>query len=303
SVERSDLPPEIAVVDWDSLKFKEWTRASLPETEKVGQIRPIAEQIMARDGKTFPVFVWTPTGCMNFACPVILEFHGGPEGASAPGFNIDAHLFNKAGFVFALPNVRGSSGYGKSFMKADDGPERLKVVSDIEDAALHFRKKFPSQKIFVGIQGTSYGGYSTLIAMTKFSGAYDAGVSSVGISNLLSFLENTAPYRRHLRISEYGDPSIHKAELWELSPMKWISQVKAPLLIFQGLNDPRVPAGEAVQFFKAVKAKSPKSKLIIFPDEGHGFEKRANRAVEMGASLNFFIENFKATKAQKVSAE
>ncbi len=297
-VERADRPPELVVIDWENLKYKEWTKASTPEVERVPSVAPVAEIVTTRDGQTIPMFVWRPEHCATSVCPVVIEYHGGPEGMSAPGFNIDARLFNNEGFIYALPNVRGSSGYGKAFIRSDDGPERLKVITDIEDVALHFKKKLSGEKVFVAAIGGSYGGYSTLVAMTKFSQTFDVGVASVGMSNLITFLENTAPYRRHLRISEYGDPAVHRAELWDLSPIRWISQVKAPVLLFQGLNDPRVPAGEALQFYRALKSKNQKSKLVIFPDEGHGIAKRSNRAIEMSLTINFIVDAFKATQAK-----
>jgi dipeptidyl aminopeptidase/acylaminoacyl peptidase len=127
--------------------------------------------------------------------------------------------------------------------------------------------------------------------MTMFAGAYDAGVDVVGISNLLTFLQNTAPYRRALRVNEYGDPEKDREALVKLSPIAYIDRVKAPLLITQGANDPRVPAGEAVQMQQALEARGVKSRLIIFPDEGHGSAKRANQVLELGNALRFLEEH------------
>ncbi|HRO68605.1 MAG TPA: prolyl oligopeptidase family serine peptidase, partial [Pseudobdellovibrionaceae bacterium] len=141
--------------------------------------------------------------------------------------------------------------------------------------------------------GGSYGGYSTLYAMTRFAGAYDAGVASVGMSNLITFLNNTAPYRRHLRISEYGDPVKDREALIELSPITHINRVKGPLLIIQGLNDPRVPAGEAVQMQEIMKSKGLASELMIYADEGHGAGKRDNRAGQLAHTISFFQKHLK----------
>lgn len=124
--------------------------------------------------------------------------------------------------------------------------------------------------------------------MTMFAGAYDAGASVVGMSNLVTFLQNTAPYRRALRTSEYGDPEKDLESLKKLSPSTYLDRVKAPLLIVQGASDPRVPAGEAIQIHDALEAKKIPSKLIIFANEGHGAQKRENRVLEMGHILQFF---------------
>jgi len=126
------------------------------------------------------------------------------------------------------------------------------------------------------------------MAMTRFAGAYDAGVSIVGIANLLTFLNNTAPYRRILRISEYGDPQRDRDALVKLSPVTYLDRIKAPLLIIQGASDPRVPAGEAIQIQQSLEAKKIPSQLIIMADEGHGAQKRDNIAIEYGHVLAFF---------------
>jgi dipeptidyl aminopeptidase/acylaminoacyl peptidase len=144
----------------------------------------------------------------------------------------------------------------------------------------------------VGIMGGSYGGYSTLYAMTRFAGSYDAGVAIVGMANLQSFLLNTAPYRRVLRITEYGDPEKDTEALRLLSPVTYVEQIQAPLLIIQGVSDPRVPVGEALQMYERAKHKG--AELMLFADEGHGAAKRENKALEMGHALRFFEAHLKA---------
>jgi dipeptidyl aminopeptidase/acylaminoacyl peptidase len=236
-----------------------------------------------------------PEKCASDPCPVVVSFHGGPEAQSKPGFSVHAQLFVEAGFVFVEPNVRGSDGYGKTWLRADDGPKRLEIITDIEDAAKWARQKFASKGVQpkLGIYGGSYGGYSVLMGMTMFAGAYDAGVDVVGISNLKTFLLNTAPYRRVLRISEYGDPVKDADALAKLSPITYVDRVKAPLLILQGATDPRVPAGEAVQIHEAFRAKGIPSELMIFPDEGHGAQKRENRVLMVGHAIAFFEKHLK----------
>src|SRR5205823_12859430 len=161
------------------------------------------------------------------------------QGRSTAGCSVHAQMFVDAGFVFVQPNVRGSSGYSKSWFHADDGPKRLAVITDIEDCAKYIRKAWAKggKAPKVGVTGGSYGGYSTLMAMTYFAGAYDAGVEEVGISNLVTFLMNTAPYRRILRTSEYGDPVKDKDALVKLSPITYVKNVSAPLLLIQGVTD------------------------------------------------------------------
>jgi dipeptidyl aminopeptidase/acylaminoacyl peptidase len=228
-------------------------------------------------------------------CPVVVEFHGGPEAQSQPGFSPYVQMFVDAGFIFIQPNVRGSSGYGKKWIDADNGPKRLNVITDIEDCGIYVRKAFAKdgKAPKVGVTGGSYGGYATLMAMTYFSGAYDAGVSEVGIANLLTFLENTAPYRRALRVSEYGDPVKDRAALVKLSATTYVDRVKAPLLVIQGVNDPRVPVGEALLMHQALTDRGVPTGLILFSDEGHGASKRSNQVLSIGHTIAFFEKHLK----------
>ncbi len=150
------------------------------------------------------------------------------------------------------------------------------------------RSRPTARSATAGVYGGSYGGYSVLMAMTMFAGDYDAGVDVVGISDLRTFLRNTAPYRRALRISEYGDPDADADALAKLSPMTYIDRVKAPLLIMQGASDPRVPAGESVQIHDSLEKKGVACDLTIFSDEGHGPQKRENRVYLLAKSIEFF---------------
>ena len=129
--------------------------------------------------------------------------------------------------------------------------------------------------------------------MTMFAGTYDAGAAVVGMSNLETFLRNTAPYRRALRVTEYGDPDKDAEALRKLSPVTHLDRAKAPLLVVQGVNDPRVPVGEAIQIHEALGKRGVRSQLILFADEGHGAAKRANQVLDIGHILKFFDENLK----------
>jgi dipeptidyl aminopeptidase/acylaminoacyl peptidase len=298
NVTAATSPTKTFVYDWNTKALVQWVVPSSPEVDTSRFATAKIETYPARDGTPIPVLVRKPEKCDPAPCPVIILFHGGPEGQSRPGFNPGAQLAVDAGFIWMEPNVRGSDGYGKTWIHADDGPKRLDVLTDIEDAAKYARKAFAEggKEPKVGIYGGSYGGYATLIGMTMFAGAYDAGVAVVGISSLTSFLKNTAPYRRKLRASEYGDLEKDADTLVKLSPITYIDKVKAPLLLIQGANDPRVPVGEAVQFHEALEKRGVKSPLIIFPDEGHGAQKRENKVLQSGNALDFFEKHLKAKK-------
>jgi dipeptidyl aminopeptidase/acylaminoacyl peptidase len=298
SLDTGRSPNVSFVVDWATGKATQWQLPSAPEIDTSHFARASLETYPARDGTPIPMLVRRPEGCAAAGdpCPVIVSFHGGPEGQSLPGFSTRAQLFVDAGYVYVEPNVRGSEGYGKKWFHADDGPRRLDIITDIEDASKFVRtswaKNGKSPK--VGVYGGSYGGYSTLIGMTMFAGAYDAGASIVGISNLVTFLQNTAPYRRVLRANEYGDLERDRDALVKLSPTTYVDRVKAPILLIQGASDPRVPVGEALQLYDALEKKGIARQLIIFPNEGHGSQRRENQVLQIGHVLRFFDTYLKA---------
>jgi dipeptidyl aminopeptidase/acylaminoacyl peptidase len=286
-------PMQAYVLDWATGKLETWHAPSTPEIDTTRFARAHLESYRAQDGTDIPVFVRRPEKCASDPCAVIMAFHGGPESQALPGFNASAQMFVDAGFVYAEPNVRGSDGYGKTWSHADDGPRRMSIITDIEDASKWAKTSFTSNGTppKVGVYGGSYGGYSVLMAMTMFAGDYDAGVDIVGISDLRTFLRNTAPYRRILRISEYGDPDADADALAKLSPMTYLDRARAPLLIVQGASDPRVPAGESIQIHDALEAKGVPCELTIFPDEGHGAQKRENRVYTFARAIAFFKEH------------
>jgi dipeptidyl aminopeptidase/acylaminoacyl peptidase len=285
----STLIPTTATYDWNTGKTTTWRAPMSPEVDVKSFAKATLEYYPARDGTKIPMFVRRPAKC-DGPCPVVVELHGGPEAQADAGFSTLGQMFVDAGFTFVEPNVRGSAGYGKAWVHADDGPKRLHVITDIEDCAKYIRASWgkDGKAPKIGVTGGSYGGYSTLMAMTYFAGAFDAGVAQYSISNLTTFLMNTAPYRRILRISEYGDPVKDKDALAQLSPITHVSKVKAPLLLIQGVNDPRTPVNEAVVIYKELERRKIPGGLILFPDEGHGAAKRSNRVLQIGHTIAFF---------------
>jgi protease II len=289
SLDGSTVPPQTVTYDWQTGKLTTWRAPSTPEIDPRTFARATLEYYPARDGTKIPMFVRRPARC-DGPCPVVVEFHGGPEAQARPGFSTRAQMFVDAGFTFVTPNVRGSAGYGKTWLHADDGPKRLNIITDIEDASKFIRASWGKDGKVpkIGVTGGSYGGYAVLMAMSYFAGAYDAGAEQVGISNLVSFLANTSPYRRILRISEYGDPVKDKEALVQLSPITHAGKIKAPLMLIQGVNDPRVPVGESLQIEKQLEQRKIPGGLILFPDEGHGAAKRGNIVLAIGHTIAFF---------------
>ena len=287
-------PTSAFVYDSVSGRIVQWMVPAAPETDLARFVAARLESYPARDGTAIPMFVRYPPGCtpelaLDEPCPAVVEFHGGPEDQARPGFNRVAQLFVDAGFVYVQPNVRGSDGYGKTWLDADNGSRRRAVLPDIEDCARHLRTHLArgGRPPRIGVFGGSYGGYAALIGMSMFAGAFDAGVSIVGIANLETFLRNTAPYRRALRITEYGDPDREAGVLRELSPLTYAERVKGPLLMIQGVDDPRVPVGEALQMHQALVGRAD-VRLMLLEGEGHGAARRAGQALMVGHALAFF---------------
>lgn len=289
------------VWDWQKRALTQWLVPSSPEVDLAAFVPAKLVTYPAKDGTPIPAFVRIPRGCTpgenpaSDPCPVVVMFHGGPESQAKPGFSAYRQLYVDAGYILVEPNVRGSGGYGRKWLDADNGPKRLDVIGDIEDASRFVKKQYArnGKAPKVGVTGGSYGGYATLIAMTMFAGSYDAGASVVGMSNLESFLRNTAAYRRSLRTSEYGDPERDADALRKLSPVTYVDRVKDPLLILQGVNDPRVPVGEAIQMQELLAKRGIEAPLILFAEEGHGAGRRSAAVLQIGHILKFFDEHLK----------
>lgn len=241
------------------------------------------------DGASIPAYFYRAEANGKPA-PVIVMMHGGPENQDRPWFNSLAQYFVKRGYSVLDPNVRGSTGYGKSYALADNTTHRMVSVRDMEYAA-HWLKRQPevdSNKLV--IFGGSYGGFMSLAAMTMQPDIWSAGVDLFGIANFHSFLRNTGAWRARNRMAEYGDIEKDSAFLVEISPLTHVNNIKHPLFVFQGKNDPRVPASEAEQIVDAVKKKNIPVEYILLPDEGHGIAKRENR-IKVYTAIVDFLDN------------
>lgn len=240
--------------------------------------------------RQIPAFIYKPAG--EGPHPVIVSIHGGPEAQSRPVFS-SLHQFwaNELGAAVILPNVRGSTGFGKTYVTLDNAMKREDSVRDI-GALLDWIETQPDlDKNRVVVYGGSYGGYMVLASLVHYNDRLAGGVNIVGISNFVTFLENTAEYRRDLRRAEYGDerdPEM-RAFLESISPLNNADKITKPLFIIQGLNDPRVPASEADQILAAVKANGGTPWYMAAKDEGHGFAKKSNRDA-MTEAVALFLE-------------
>jgi protease II len=238
------------------------------------------------DGTQIQYFLFKPdTKPPKDGYPTIIKLHGGPESQSRPTFNAVTQFLLKSGFAVALPNIRGSRGYGRTFLNKDNQEKRLDAIHDIKQVALDVGKRKNIDPKRLVVMGGSYGGYATQLTIVTYPDLWKAAVSVVGMSNLETFFKNTAEWRRRLRYQEYGNYHTQIDLLRKISPINHVEKIKCPIFIIQGENDERVPVSEALQMYERLKqvAKEPgkekinKSVLLTFPDEGHGLSKKINR--------------------------
>ncbi|MDP8223284.1 MAG: S9 family peptidase [Candidatus Lernaella stagnicola] len=241
-------------------------------------IEPKTASVPTRDGKRFPAFVYLPKDQPpGRKAPCVMMLHGGPEGQARPSFSYITQYFLNQGFAVVVPNVRGSSGYGKTFAHLDDKEKRLDSVADMADLVTFLEKEIPEiDSRRVALYGGSYGGYMVLAGLTEYPDLFAAGVCVVGIANFETFLEKTGAWRRKIREAEYG--SLDNRELLRrISPIHKVDLIRAPLMVIHGKNDPRVPFHEAEQIVAALQKRDMPVELLAYDDEGHGLRKLTNK--------------------------
>jgi len=255
---------------------RRWTRSSTAGIPRRTLVRPELIHYESFDGLEIPAFYYVhPDAQPPF--PVIISIHGGPESQYRPSLRPALQYFIQKGFAVLAPNVRGSTGYGRTYTALDDRHKRPDSVADIESAYQWLIDEGRAHRDRIGLIGGSYGGYMVLSAMTRYPALWAAGVDIVGIANFVTFLENTSDYRRHLREAEYGSLDKDRELLKSLSPIHDVDAISAPLMVVHGANDPRVPVSEARQVVDAVEANDVPVESLIYDDEGHGLSKRTNR--------------------------
>ncbi|NYD38646.1 alpha/beta fold hydrolase [Actinomycetospora corticicola] len=246
-------------------------------------VAPTSVGIPTPDGETVPCFVYSPAAPTGSS---VLIVHGGPEGQSVRSFSPITQALVAQGHTVLVPNVRGSVGYGKRWYSLDDVEKRLDSVADL--AAIHdFLPNLALDPARSALWGGSYGGYMVLAGVAFQPERWAAGVDIVGISSLVTFLENTSPYRRAHREREYGSLERDREFLESASPLNRITDVRAPLFVIHGANDPRVPLSEAEQVAAAVRGNGVEVELVVYDDEGHGLAKRANRLDAYPRAIDF----------------
>lgn len=286
-------PSDVFSYDASTGKIDRWTES------ETGGLNPetFAEPELVRwksfDGKAISGFLYKPPARFAGKRPVIVNIHGGPEGQARPGFIGRTNYFlNELGIAVVYPNVRGSTGFGKTFVKLDNGFLREDSVKDIGALLDWIRTRPDLDADRIMITGGSYGGFMTLASAVAYNDRIRCALDVVGISNFVTFLEKTEAYRRDLRRAEYGDERDPKMRefLIRISPLTGAAKITKPLFVVQGANDPRVPRNESEQMVATVRKNGSPVWYLVGKDEGHGFGKKRNQDFQFYATIAFVQE-------------
>jgi len=283
-------PADVYSLDVAGGKVERWTASETGGLNTSRFVEPELVKWKSFDGRAISGFLYRPPASFSGKRPVIVNIHGGPEGQFRPMYlGAMNYYLNELGVAVLFPNVRGSSGYGKTFLQLDNG---LKREDSYKDVAALFdwikgRPDLDAERVMV--TGGSYGGHMTLAVATYYPDRIRCAVDVVGISNLRTCLENTEPYRRDLRRAEYGDERDPKVRefMERTAPVNNVAKITRPLFVIQGQNDPRVPASEAEQMVKALKKRGTPVWYLVAKDEGHGFRKKPNVEYQAAATAAF----------------
>lgn len=282
----------IWIVNTDTLNSWRATNASMSGLSPSRFSNASLDRFQSFDELSVPYFSYLPKNDMpSSGWPTILMIHGGPEAQVRPAFNPVIQFFVSAGYAVITPNIRGSAGYGKTYIDLDNVEKRLDSILDIKHLYLHLKetnKMIDSKRVV--IYGGSYGGFAVLSAITEHPDLWKAAVDIVGISNFVTFLQNTAAWRRGLREAEYGSLENDLETLIKISPIHKVDNIQCPLFIIQGDNDERVPLSESIQIYESVHNRGIPVELMRFQDEGHGLAKLENRIKAYSAVRDWLDE-------------
>jgi dipeptidyl aminopeptidase/acylaminoacyl peptidase len=284
--------PDVWLWEWKIPQLRKITYSISAGIDPDIFIEPTLIKYTSFDGLEIPAFLYLPPDYDGKPIPFIIHAHGGPENQFQPYFQRHFQYLLLNGYGILAPNIRGSSGYGKEYLALDNYKNRMNSIKDIKAGVEYLIENNYTKKGMIGIKGASYGGYVVLASITEYPDLFSAAVDEVGIANFVTFLQNTRDYRRQIREAEYG-PLSDEAFLKSISPIYKASLIKTPLLVVHGENDPRVPVSEARQIIEAIKDAGGKVDSLIFPDEGHGVEKLANRLIYYRTMVQFFDKYLK----------
>jgi dipeptidyl aminopeptidase/acylaminoacyl peptidase len=290
SLDSAKSPDDVYSLDTKTGKLDRWTFSETGGLNTAGFVEPELIRWNSFDGRRISGFLYRPPSRFTGKRPVIVDIHGGPEDQFQPYFlGQENYYLNELGVALLFPNIRGSSGYGKTFLKLDNGVLRENAYKDIGTLLDWIRMQPNLDADRVMVTGGSYGGHMALVTAARYPKRIRCAVDIVGPSNLVTFLEHTADYRRDLRRVEYGDErdAEIRSFLERTAPLNNASKITKPLFIVQGKNDPIVPPSEADQIISVVRKNGVPVWYLMAKDEGHGFFKKSNRDYQFYATVLF----------------
>ncbi len=289
TLSRADAPADAYTIDVKSLKLTRWTYSEAGGLDATSFVKPERIAVKSFDGTEVPAYLYRPA--REGKAPVVISIHGGPEAQFRPSFSPQIQSWvNELGIAVLAPNVRGSTGYGKTYVALDNAEKREDSVKDV-GALLDWIAKDPKLDASrVAVLGGSYGGYMVLASLVHHGARLRAGVDIVGIANFVTFLEKTSGYRVDLRRVEYGDERLPdmRAFFEKISPANHAEKITSALLVAHGRNDPRVPFAEAEQIVAKVRARGREVWTVFADNEGHGFARKENRDY-LNAAIALFL--------------
>jgi dipeptidyl aminopeptidase/acylaminoacyl peptidase len=289
----SAAPSDLWTLDLGDGQLRQVTRSPHAGVDLAALVRPSLVVFPAHDGLELSGWLYRPRDTSGPG-PVVLSFHGGPEGQERPSFDATYQAFLARGIAVFAPNVRGSSGFGKRFVNLDNGAKRSDGVRDIKACVDYVVGAGVADPKRVGIMGGSYGGYMVMAGLTEYPELFAAGADLYGVVNFETFFAQTEPWMAAISKVEYGDPVREADLLRRLSPIHKVDRVRAATLVLHGANDTNVPVVEAQQVVDSLKARGVPVGYVLFPDEGHGFRKAPNRVRSATAIVGWFEEYLKA---------
>ena len=286
----ASTPNDIWVLDRESGRLEQVTFSPHAGVDRVALVQPELVRFPAHDGLELSGWLYRPAGAAGPG-PAVMNFHGGPEGQERPRFNSTFQALLAQGIAVFSPNVRGSAGFGKTFVNLDNGALRFDAVRDIQACADYLVEQGIADPLRIGIMGGSYGGYMVMAGLTEYPDLLAAGANLFGIVNFETFFRDTEPWMAAISKIEYGDPDTEVELLRSLSPIHKIDRVKAPTIVLHGANDTNVPVVEAEQVVDSLRQRSVPVEYVLFPDEGHGFTKTRNRIHAAVSIVRWFTEH------------
>lgn len=286
----ASTPSDVWVLDLNTKEFAQLTHSPHAGVDLSKLVRPELARYKAHDGLELSGWLYRPHGASGPG-PIVLSFHGGPEGQERPGFNSTYQALLSRGIAVFAPNVRGSSGFGKKFVNLDNGALRENGVKDIKATVDYVVRAGVADPKRIGIMGGSYGGYMVMAGLTEYPELFAAGANLFGVVNFETFFKHTQPWMAAISKVEYGDPDKEADMLRRLSPLNRIDRVKTPTIVLHGANDTNVPVVEAEQVVENLKKRNVPVEYILFPDEGHGWRKTPNRIRSNVEIVKFFDQH------------